>query len=178
MRLDDLRWAAHRARFDYVGIKRALHQPLDFAFFLLDAMGLLVEYGDEFDADDFAFFLGIGYARQLAQEAIRGVDCDYVQAELVTQVLLDFFELVLSEYAVVHEHRSQAGRAFAISKGAIDQGGGYGGIHAAGERADRPASANCLPHAGNGCVDEVLRSPCGFGAADHEREVAQDVGPG
>ncbi len=62
MRLDDLRRAAHGARFDHVGIKRALHQPFDFAFFFLDAMGFFVEDGDEFVADDFALCFGIGHA--------------------------------------------------------------------------------------------------------------------
>ena len=45
---------AHGARFDDVGIERALHQPVDVAFFFLDAMSFLVEDGDEFVADDFA----------------------------------------------------------------------------------------------------------------------------
>ena len=47
MTLDHLRRAAHGARFNHVGVKRALHQPLDLAFFFLDAMGFLVEDRDE-----------------------------------------------------------------------------------------------------------------------------------
>ena len=75
---------AHRARFDHVGIERALHQPFHVALFFLNALGLLVEHGDKFVADDFAFLLGIGDARKLAQEALGGIHCDYVQAQLVT----------------------------------------------------------------------------------------------
>ncbi len=88
MALDGLRGAAHRARLDHVGIKRALHQPLDLALNLLDAVRFVLEDRDEFVADDFAFLLGIGDAGELGQKAFAGVDGIDVEAELVAQVLL------------------------------------------------------------------------------------------
>jgi hypothetical protein len=63
---DYLRWTAHAARFDYVGIERALDQPLYFVFaggFLIqDAMRFVVEDFYELVAYDFALFLGIDYS--------------------------------------------------------------------------------------------------------------------
>jgi hypothetical protein len=41
-----------------------------------DAVRFVVEDFDEFVADDFAFFLGIGDAREFFHEAVGGVDGD------------------------------------------------------------------------------------------------------
>src|SRR5208283_126131 len=105
MRLDHLRWPAHRARFDHVGIERPLHQPLNFIVaFGLNAMCFVIEDFDELVADDLPFSLRINHSRQFPQEAIGGIDRNQVQAEMVTQILLNFLELVLAQYSIVDEY--------------------------------------------------------------------------
>ena len=55
--LDHLRRSAHGARLDHIGIKRALHQPIDFACFFFDAQRFLFKDADEFVANNFALRL-------------------------------------------------------------------------------------------------------------------------
>src|SRR5450755_2456039 len=63
-----------------------------------------------------------------------------------------------------------------VAHGAIDQDGCYGGIDTSGEGADGSSPADLGFYLRYGCVDEMLRSPGRFRAADVEREVAEDVG--
>ncbi len=145
--------------------------PSDF----LDAIGFFVEDCDEFVADDLALGFGIGHAGEFIEETFGGVDRDQMQAEIVAQVLLHFFEFVLAQDAVVDEDAGESGCAFAVAHGAIDQRGGHRRVDAAGESADGASLAYGLAYAGDGGVDEMLRSPCRFGAANVKGEVAQDV---
>src|SRR5581483_5647731 len=73
MRLDGLRWAADRARFDHVGVESPLHQEFGFgcsmsigSFSLMMAANelfrFIVEDRDELVADDLAFLFWIGDA--------------------------------------------------------------------------------------------------------------------
>ena len=124
---------------------------------LLDAVRFLFEDGDELVADDLALLLGIGDARQLAEEALAGIDGVDVEAELVAQVLLHVDELVLAQHAVVDEDAGQL-----IADGAMHQHGRDRRIHAARERADDAPVADGLANAGDGLVDEALRRPVGL----------------
>ena len=103
MGFDDLRRAADRTRFDHVGIKRSLHQPLDLAFLFCNAACFPVEYGNELFADDLPLLFGIAHSRQLFHEAIGGVDRNQVQPKIVAEILLHFLELVLAQHSVVDE---------------------------------------------------------------------------
>ncbi len=118
---------------------------------------------------------GIGHAGELGEETFGGIDRHQVQAKIVAQSLLHFFEFILAQHAVVDEHASEARPALAVAHGAIHQSGGHGRIDAAGERADGASLADGLAHAGDSGVNEVLRGPGRFGAADFESEVAQDI---
>src|SRR2546423_3593044 len=68
-----MRFDAHRflclcaRRFDYVGIDRALSEPLG----IPDSGRLPLENLDEVFADDFALLLGIGYASERRIELLR-----------------------------------------------------------------------------------------------------------
>jgi hypothetical protein len=66
-------------------------------------VGFLVEYSDELVADDFTFPFRIGHSRKLAEEALGGIHRVNVQAELFAQVLLDLFEFVFAQDAIVDE---------------------------------------------------------------------------
>ena len=104
MSLDSLRRPANGTRFDHVGIQRSLHQPLNLAFFLLDAMSLLIENRDEFVADDLPLLLRIGHTFELAEKALRRIHRDQMQPRIVTQRPLNFLKLVLSQHAVVDKN--------------------------------------------------------------------------
>ena len=108
MRLDHLRRPPHRARFDHVGIKRALHQPLHVAFYFLDAPRFPFEDLDEFVADDLPFLLRIADSFQFVQKAIGRVDGVEIQAKLVVQRLLYFLKFILAQHAIVHEDAGEA----------------------------------------------------------------------
>ena len=84
MGLDNLRRSANRPRLDHVRIKRALHQPIDVAFGLRDAMRLFVENGNEFAANDLALGLRIGDAGKPRQKSLGRVNGDDVQSKFVS----------------------------------------------------------------------------------------------
>src|SRR5215472_19193268 len=106
--LDRLGRTADGARFDDIGIEGALYQPLDAAFLLFNAVSFFVENRDELVADDFSLSLGIGHAPELAQKALASVYCDHPQPQLVSQAVLHFFELHLTQKAIVNEHAGQS----------------------------------------------------------------------
>src|SRR5664280_276889 len=171
MALDGLRRPAHRARLDHVGIQRALHQPIDFAVQLLDAVRLFLEDRDELVADDLALLLRLADAGQLAEEAFAGVHRVNIEAEFLAQVLLHGDELVLPQHTIVDEDAGQL-----IANRAMHQFGCNRGIHAARQTANHAALTDRLANAGDGLFDETLRSPVRREPADFEREVAQDFG--
>ena len=175
VRLDDLRWSAHRARFDHVGIERPLYEPIDFAFFFFNALGLVVKDGDEFVADNLAFRFRIGNARQSLHEAVGCIDCNQAQSKVVAQVLLHFLEFVLAKDSVVNENARQLRLAGGITQCSIDQHRCNGGVHAAGEGADGVAAADLRLDCGHRRIDEMLSRPGGWRAANLQREIAQDV---
>src|SRR5258707_13947316 len=97
-----------------------------------------------------------------------------MKSKFVAESFLNFLKFVFAEYAVVYEDAGKARIAFFVAQGAIDEDGRNGGIDAAREGADGASGADLLFDLGDGGVDEVLRRPCGFCAADLENEVAQD----
>ena len=148
---------------------------VDLAFFFFDAVGFFVEDRDEFVADDFALLFGIGDSGKLCQKALGGVDGDHVQSELVAQVLLNFFKFVFAQHAVVHKDASQS-RFAAPSRMARSTSTAATEESTPPERAQiaRPLPT-CLAHLRDGGIDEVLRGPGGFGSANIQSEVAQNV---
>ncbi len=179
VRFDDLRWTAHRARFDDVGIERSLDQPLDaascFFVFLKYAACFPVEDGNELFADDLPLLLRIGYPREFLHEALGGIDCDQAQAEIVTQILLNFLKLVLAQHSIVDEDARQARFSRRIAHGAIHQHRRDGRIDPARKRTDRASLSDLLFHLRHGRVDKMLRCPGRLRSTNVQREVAQDV---
>ena len=80
-------------------------------------------------------------------------------------------ELVLAQHAVVDEDTGEA-----VADGALHQYRGHGGIDSSGKGADGAAIAYLFADGGDGRLDEMRRGPVGFGVADVEEEVAQQVG--
>ena len=175
MGLNSLRWAAHRARFDDVRIQGTLHQPVNLAFFPLDAVSFLVEYRNELIADYLALGLGVGYSLELSEKSLSRVYRDHMQAKPLAQVLLNFLELVLAQHAVVDKHGGEAGISLFIAQRAIHQGCSDRGVHSPREGRDRTPVADSLAHAGNGFFNKTLGGPVRLGSADLEGEIAQDV---
>src|SRR6185369_5411533 len=116
----------------------------------LNALRFLVEYRDEFLADDFPLRLRISDASEFSEKTLGGVNCDQPQPEVIAQALLNLFELILAQHAVVDEHTSKPGRAFVAPHGAIHQSGRNPGVDAAGESADGASLAHGLADAGDG----------------------------
>src|SRR4051812_32184407 len=136
-------------------------------------MGFLVEHRDELVADDLAFFLRISDSGELNEKTLRGIYGDYMQPQLVTQVLLDFFKLVLAEHAVVDEHAGQA-RLVAIAKSAIHEHCCHGGVDPARECAKGASRTDLLAYGSNCGVYEMLWRPRGFCFADIQDKIPQD----
>src|SRR5512146_581457 len=170
MSLNGLRRATHRARLDDVRIKSTLHQPVDSAFRVFAPMGLFVEDGDELIPDDLALGFRIGDAFQLGKKTFGCIDRLEMQAQVVTQVLLNFFEFVLAQDAVIHEDAGQARGSLFVPQSAIDQCGGNCGINSAGESADGSSLAYGLANGRNRLVNEALRGPIRLGPANVEYE--------
>ena len=103
------------ARFDHVGIERALGKERRVG----DRRRFGAEHLDEFMPDAFAFFLGIGDTCQPAEEPVRGVDHAQVDLEMVAEHRLDKCGLVLAQNAVVDEDADQP-----LADRLVQQGGG------------------------------------------------------
>src|SRR5439155_25122691 len=137
-------------------------------------MSFFFENSDEFVADDFAFLLRVGDPCQLAKKTLSRIYSHDMQAELVTQVLLDFLEFILAQHAIIDEVAGEAGGTIAVAQSTINQRSRYGGVPPAGERASRAASADSVAYRGNSGINEMLWSPIGLSVADVEYKIAQN----
>ena len=75
-----------------------------------------------------------------------------------------------AEEAVVDEDAGEL-----VADRAVDEGGGDGGVDAAGERADDAPVADLLADAEDGVGDEVAGGPVAAAAADAEEEVLEEL---
>ena len=130
VRLNGLRRATDGARFDYIGVKRTLHQPevveRFVGFFLSkraflssgrfqNLVGFFFENRNKFVADNLALGFRLRNSAKPAQKARAGIHGLNVEAEFVSQVLLHLHKLIFAQYAVVDEDASQAGVAFFVA---------------------------------------------------------------
>ena len=101
MGLDCLRCCC--AALDNVRVKRALCQEFD----SLKLRRFIVEYVDEFIADDFAFFLWVRYAFQFVHETLMGIHFDDIHVELLCESLHDLVRFAFTEQSMVNEDTCQ-----------------------------------------------------------------------
>src|SRR5690348_2550510 len=169
--LDGLRRPSHTARFDDVRIERSLYQPLDLPGLTLQAMSFRVKNLDERVTDDLALLFGISDTPKLGEKLLAGVHGHQIQSKLVTHALLDFFELVLTKYSALNEDAGQP-----VAYRFVDQRGGHGRIHSAGEATDRSAVfANALANLADRLIDEVLRRPVSSRPTDVVNKIAKQI---
>lgn len=83
------------------------------------------------------------------------------------EVVLHLLALAGAQQAVVDEHAGQT-----ITDGALHECGGHGGVHTAGQRADRVAVADLLAHA----LDELLGDVGGGPVLLQTRDVGEEAG--
>ena len=140
--------AADAAALDHVRVRGALAQEVG-----LDLARLPLEDLDEPAADDLPLLLGIGDARQSAQELVGGVHPDHVQLE-GREVGLHLLHLVLAHEAVVHEDAGQLG-----ADGLVQQQGRHAGVHTAAEAQHHGALPHLVPDGLHLLVDEVPGVP-------------------
>ena len=86
-----------------------------------------------------ALLFGVGDAGELVEEAVGGVDVDELDLEVAAEGVDDALGLFAAQEAVVDEDAGEL-----VADGAVDEGGGDGGVDAAGERADDAAVADLL----------------------------------
>src|SRR6202007_3456609 len=98
--------AGAAAGLDHVRVQRALDEEgrARVAVRRREAPGLLLEHADELLADGLALGLGVGHAREPAQEALLRVDGYERHLERVAKGAYDLFALVLAHQAVLDEH--------------------------------------------------------------------------
>src|SRR5436305_15297043 len=98
-------------------------------------MSFFFDNSYEVVGDDFAILLRVRNPSQLASKSLIRIYIRDMQAELVTQVLLDFLEFILAQHAVIDEDAGEAGGTIAVAQSTINQRCRYGRVHAAGESA-------------------------------------------
>ena len=81
--------------------------------------------------------------------------------ELVGHDLLHLIALVLPQQTVIHEDTGQL-----IAHGTLQQGGGHGAVHAAGEGQQHTAAADLGPALRHGLLQIGRHGPLGGEAAD------------
>ena len=74
------------------------------------------------------------------EEAVAGPDVDELDALVAAEGLDDLLALALAHQAGVDEHAGELG-----ADGPVHEGGGDGGVDAAGQAADGPAVADLGP---------------------------------
>src|SRR2546428_8771659 len=122
-------------------------------------MSFFFENSDEFVADDFAFLLRVGNPCQLAEKTLSRIYSHDMQAELVTQVLLDFLEFILAQHAVIDEDAGEAGGTIPVAPNTINQRSRHRGVHPARKRAESTATPDQVAHRRNGGVHRLLPKP-------------------
>ena len=164
--LDDDALAAD-AGFHHVGVDGALREEIDAA----ELFGLRFKDADELLADDLALALRLGDAGELGEKTLLRVHAHDAHAEAVVHGALDLIALVLAQQAVIDK---DAGELFADR--AVEERGGHGAVHAAGERQQHLAAADLGADLLNGLADVIRHAPLGGKAADLIEKVLQNFG--
>ena len=145
VRFDDVRLTGcGSGGFDDVRVDRALRQP----FNVFQLQRFFVKHFHEHATDDFTLRFRIVFPRQRRQETRLAFNVNDIQAETVAEHVHNLLGFVQTQQTVIHE---DAGQIFA--DGAVQQHGGHGRIHAAGEAEDHFIVANLLTNALNSIVD-------------------------
>ena len=97
---------------------------------------------------------------------------DDVHAEVAREHVHHRFRFAETQQAVVNKNAGEL-----VADGAVDQGGGNRGIHAAGQAKDDFVAADLGADIGNGFVDVVRHRPAGARTADVEDEAIQQRPP-
>src|SRR5262249_6109366 len=165
MRLDDLRRALDRDRFDDVGIEGALREVPRAG----DAPGLALEDLDEAPPDDPPLLLGILDAGEALEKEVRSVHGADREAEPAER-FLDLGALVSAQQAMVHEDRMEP-----LADRLAEKESGDGGIHSPRERADDRARRRLPADRLDLLPAEGVHRPFRLRAADAEEEVLEDL---
>ncbi len=115
--------------------------------------------------------LGILDARQRRQETCAGVDDAQPITEEPPEHRRHTLRFLGAQHTVVDEHARQL-----VAYRPIDDGGGHGGIDAAGEGADHAPVPDHGADALDLAPDEVLHRPGRLRLADTQHEIAQNLG--
>src|SRR5690606_10280106 len=165
--LDDVRLTRLAAGgLDYVGIDRALREPLD-AF---ELRRLLLEHFHEEPADDLALALRVHLSLECSEKALLGVDADDAHAHVLRERLHDLIALAEAQQSMIDEHASEL-----ISDRAMQQRSKHRGIDAARQPQQHAVGADLLANAGDRIRDDVARLPTRFAAADLAHEAFEHL---
>src|SRR4029450_11345770 len=116
--------------------------------------GLVLQYGDDPGPNGLALDLGIGHAIEAVNESLACIDVDEVHLEGIPEGPDDPLDLAVAQDSVVHEQTREL-----IADGPVNQGGDYGGIDAAGKRAEHGVLAHLPADALDGRVHERRHGP-------------------
>ena len=118
-----------------------------------------------------ALRFGIGDPGQLVQESRTLVDGDQLRTGGGDEVGLDLLALPLAQQTVVDEDTGQT-----IADGALHDGGGDGGVHTAGQAADRASfRTDLLAHSLDELLGDVTGGPGGLQTGDIVQEAGQHL---
>ena len=158
---------AANAGFHHVGVDGALREEIDAA----ELFGLRFKDADELLADDLALALRLGDAGELGEKTLLCVHAHDAHAEAVVHGALDLIALVLAQQAVVDKDAGEL-----LADRAVEERGGHGAVHAAGEGQQHLAAADLGADLLNGLADVIRHAPLGGKAADLIEKVLQNFG--
>ncbi len=155
-------FALGAARLDHVGVDGALRQPLRALGAVAFELGRLsLEHIDEQPADDLSFFLGIGHARQLAQEQLAGVHTNHLGVQLAREHVHHQVALVQAQQAVIDEHAGEV-----VADGAVNQRCRHRRIDSARQTEDDLLITDLRANALHRFSDVIAHDPVATAAAD------------
>ena len=97
----------------------------------------------------------------VAEELFGGVDVDHLGVQAAGEHVHHHLAFVRAQQAMVDEHAGEL-----VADGAMDQRGGHGGVHAAGQAEDHFLVADLLADHGHGLGDVVAHDPVGARAGN------------
>ena len=149
----DVGGAGAAAGLHHVRVQGALDQVVHLLALQHAGYGAL-EGAYELRADGLALRLRLGHAGELVQKRLALVHGDQLRAGGGHEVGLHLLALTLAQQAVVHEHAGQP-----VADGALHECPRDGGVHAAGQGADRTALADLFAHVRDELLGDVGGGP-------------------
>jgi hypothetical protein len=123
-------------------------------------------------SNDLPLLLGVRNTRKTTQEKVGSIDNCEINAEVLSESLLDLLTLIETHTSVINENGLEA-----VSNGLTHKGSSNSAVHTAANSAKNESLiTNKFTDASNLELNEVAHLPVRLSSADIDTEIAEDLG--